>query len=108
MLNDENIKKSIGAIIKAGRLHKGLTQYALAEKVDMDEKQLSRLESGKHYPTLRTLLSIIEVLDMHLADFDDIHELKEPAFYNLVDILRTSTPEELKKYLAIIRIIKEL
>lgn len=108
MLNDETIKKSIGATIKAARISKGLTQYALAEKVDMDEKQLSRLESGKHYPTLKTLLAIIEVLEMRLADFDNIKELKDPAFYSLVDILRTSKPKELKKFLTIIKTIKEI
>ncbi len=108
MHNDEVIKKYIGATIRAGRLNKGLTQYALAEKVDMDEKQLSRLESGKHYPTLRTLLSIIEVLDMRLADFDITHDFKDPTFYILVDILRRSTSKELKKYLTIIKTIKEI
>ena len=108
MINDENTKKSIGATIKAGRLNKGLTQNALAEMVDMDEKQLSRLESGKHYPTLKTLLAIISVLDMHLADFDDIKELKDPNFYALVDILRTSSTKEIEKYLTIIKAIKEI
>lgn len=108
MINDEQIRKNIGATIKAGRINKGLTQFALAERVEMDEKQLSRLEAGKHYPTLKTLLSIIKVLDMHLADFDNIKDLKDPAFYILVDILRTSTPKELKKYLTIIKAIKEI
>lgn len=108
MLNDETIKKNIGAKIKAARLNKGFTQNALAEMVDMDEKQLSRLESGKHFPTLKTLIAITEVLDMRLSDFDDIQEIKEPAFYTLVDILRTSTSKELKQYLTIIKAIKEL
>ena len=45
---------------------------------------------------------------MHLADFDNIKDLKDPAFYILVDILRTSTPKELKKYLTIIKAIKEI
>ena len=107
MDKDEIIRKSIGAKIKAGRINKGLTQFALAEKVNMDEKQLSRLESGKHYPTLKTLLAILEVLEMKLGDFDDIMDLKEPAFYSLVDILRTSSVKDLKKYLSIIKIMKE-
>ncbi|MBO6087538.1 helix-turn-helix transcriptional regulator [bacterium] len=107
MDKDEIIRKNIGAKIKAGRINKGLTQSALAEKVNMDEKQLSRLEAGKHYPTLKTLLAITEVLEMKLGDFDDIKDLKEPTFYTLVDILRTSNMKDLKKYLSIIKIIKE-
>lgn len=108
MTNDEEIRKSIGATIRAGRLNKGFTQSVLAEKVDMDEKQLSRLEAGKHYPTLKTLMAIIQVLDMRLADFDNLKDIKDPAFYILVDILRKSTSKELKKYLTIIRTIKDI
>jgi len=104
---DDIIKKSIGAKIKARRLNKGLTQYALAEKVNMDEKQLSRLEAGKHYPTLKTLLSLVKVLDMNLSDFDDTDDFKSPEYYNLVDILKTSCNKDIKKYLSIIKIIKD-
>lgn len=106
MQSEDIIKKNIGIIIKTARKGQGLTQYALAEKVDMDEKQLSRLESGKHFPKLKTLLSIISVLGLKLADFDDCYDLKDPSFYKLVDILKKSTPKELKKYLAIIELIK--
>lgn len=104
--NDESIKKSIGAKIKAARLNRGLTQSALAEKVDMDEKQLSRLESGKHYPTLKTLLAIANILEMRLADFDDIEELKTKEYYTLVEILKASSAEELKKFLKVIKAIR--
>ncbi len=107
MQSDNIIKKNIGFKIKAARKKQGLTQYALAEKVDMDEKQLSRLEAGKHYPALKTLLALINVLDMKLADFDNCNELKEPEFYELVEILRNATPSDLKKYLAIIKLIKD-
>lgn len=104
--NDESIKKSIGAKIKAARVNRGLTQSALAEKVDMDEKQLSRLESGKHYPTLKTLLAIANILEMRLADFDDIEELKTKEYYTLVEILKASSAEELKKFLKVIKAIR--
>lgn len=104
--NDESIKKSIGAKIKAARVNRGLTQSALAEKVDMDEKQLSRLESGKHYPTLKTLLAIANILEMRLADFDDIEEIKTKEYYTLVEILKASSAEELKKFLKVIKAIR--
>lgn len=107
MLNEEQIRKSIGATIKAARVNKGFTQAILAEKVEMDEKQLSRLESGKHFPTLRTLLSIINVLNMHLADFDQLEQLQPPEFYSIVEILKTVNHKDLKKYLKIIKIVRD-
>ena len=108
MIDDEIIKKIIGAKIKASRINSGLTQYALAEQVDMDEKQLSRLEAGKHYPTLKTLLSITKVLGMNLGDFDDNTEFKSSVYYTLMDILRKSDEKDLKKYLTIIKTIKDI
>lgn len=107
MNSDEIIRKNIGLKIKAARVNKGYTQYMLAEKVEMDEKQLSRLEAGKHFPTLKTLIAISKELDMNLGDFDNNRDLKDVAYYTLVDILRTATPKELKKYLTIIKTIKE-
>ena len=44
---------------------------------------------------------------MKLGDFDDIQDFKDPIFYSLVEILRNSTPKELKKYFKIIKTIKE-
>ena len=107
MNDDEILRKNIGSKIKAARVNKGFTQYVLAEKIDMDEKQLSRLEAGKHFPTLKTLISISKELGLNLGDFDDINAIKDISYYKLVDILRVSTPKELKKYLTIIKTIRE-
>lgn len=107
-MDDEVIKKFIGAKIKAARINKNMTQYALAEEVGMDEKQLSRLESGKHYPTLKTLLAIAKVLEIKLADFDIIYDNKDFSFYLLLDILNKSSAKEIEKYLKIIKTIKDM
>lgn len=108
IMDDEVIKKFIGAKIKAARINKNMTQYALAEEVGMDEKQLSRLESGKHYPTLKTLLAIAKVLEIKLADFDIIYDNKDFSFYLLLDILNKSSAKEIEKYLKIIKTIKDM
>lgn len=108
MLNDEIIKKTIGAKLKAKRKSKGFTQNYVAESINMDEKQLSRLEAGKHYPTLKTLLSLINILDMNLADFDNTTQTYDKNYYSLIDLLKASTAQELKQYLIIINAIKDL
>ena len=108
MLNDEIIKKNIGAKLKSRRKSKGFTQNYVAEAINMDEKQLSRLEAGKHYPTLKTLLSLINILDMRLTDFDEIERSYDKDYYTIIDILKNSSPKELKQYLIVIKAIKEL
>jgi len=46
----------------------------VAEKINMDEKYLSRLERGKHNPSSITLLKLIVLLDI---PNDFINELKK-------------------------------
>lgn len=48
------------------RKKKGLTQKKLAEKTGYSQADISRLESGKRKPSLRTLSKIAESLDMEL------------------------------------------
>jgi ribosome-binding protein aMBF1 (putative translation factor) len=48
------------------RLRKKLSQARLAEKIDMRQSVISRIENGKGNPNLRTLLVIAKALDVSL------------------------------------------
>lgn len=62
-------KKLIGARIKELRKQAGLTQEQLGELVDLDARHLSRLEVGKHFPSLDSLERIAVALNVPLAEF---------------------------------------
>lgn len=62
-------KKHIAQIIQDSRRKIGLTQAQLAEKIDISEKHLSKIETGKNYPALDTFLKILSVLNLTLGDF---------------------------------------
>lgn len=62
-------KKYIAQIIQDSRRKIGLTQAQLAEKIDISEKHLSKIETGKNYPALDTFLKILSVLNLTLGDF---------------------------------------
>jgi transcriptional regulator with XRE-family HTH domain len=62
-------KKLIGARIKELRKQAGLTQEELAEQVELDSRHLSRLEVGKHFPSLDSLERIAEALNVPMAEF---------------------------------------
>ena len=57
-------KKLIGKRIKEIRKAKNLTQEKLAELIDIETGSLSAIESGRHYPSLPTLIKISEVLNI--------------------------------------------
>jgi len=59
------ILASIAREIVADRKAAGLTQQELAQRASIRQETLSRIESGKHTPTLRTLKKIDHALGKH-------------------------------------------
>lgn len=56
--------------IREARSEAGLTQDELAEKSGLPQSHISRLESGKHSPTAKTLEKIAEALGISMSRFD--------------------------------------
>jgi len=61
-------KELLGARIREVRKARQLSQDALAEKVGVDPKQISRIEGGKSYPSLDTLDSIARELQVEVKE----------------------------------------
>lgn len=101
-------KKIIGSKIKQQRKRLGLTQFDLAEKVGLHEKQISRIESGLNYPTFENFVNIINALKLNMSDFSpenvsENNELKDELFF----IIKNSSVYQLKMYLDVINAIKK-
>ena len=67
-------KKLIGKRIKEIRKVKNFTQEKLAELIEIETGSLSAIESGRHYPSLPTLIKIAEVLNVEVKS---IFEFKQ-------------------------------
>ena len=61
-------RKAVGERIRAIRVERGLSQRALANQVDIEQKQYWRLEAGENV-TLNTLLGVLIQFEMSLEDF---------------------------------------
>ncbi len=100
-------KKEIGNTLKMYRKLAGLTQEKLAELVNIHEKQISRIESGVHFPTFDNFVKIMDALKIDFSDFSKNNlEKSSPIKRKLFYILNNSDEEELKMYLKIIEEIK--
>lgn len=62
-INGKNLAKSVGALIATRRKSLGLTQGELAERVDIEQESMSRIETGSITPSLSRLLSLADALD---------------------------------------------
>lgn len=61
-------QKKLGKQIAAHRKKAGLTQAALALRIDKDRQWLNYIEKGKGNPTVKTLFLIAAELDIAMKD----------------------------------------
>ena len=61
-MNNRNLLKIFGVNVKIERLKLGYTQEQLAEILNMHEKHISKIETGKQNVTLKTLSQIANAL----------------------------------------------
>lgn len=66
-MDEKEIIKKVAFNIKIERMRKGLTQFQLAEMIDVHEKYIGRVESGKQNITIKTLIKLADALDTSLA-----------------------------------------
>ena len=60
------IRKQFGDLVKNERLHHGLSQNAVAERAQVSLRTVSDIENYKANPTLETLCSLVQYLNISL------------------------------------------
>lgn len=64
-----DIKKLVGKRIQNYRKLRNYTQEQLAELIDIDTISLSKIETGRNYPTAENLSKIAEILGVDAYEF---------------------------------------
>ena len=67
-MNDEKLKKQLGANIASYRKSMGLTQAGLAEKLNYSDKAVSKWERAESVPDVLTLTQLAELFDVTVND----------------------------------------
>lgn len=62
-VDKKKLSKSVGALIAVRRKTLGLTQGELAERVNIEQESMSRIETGTITPSLGRLISLADALD---------------------------------------------
>jgi transcriptional regulator with XRE-family HTH domain len=65
------VARAVALKVLTYRTDHGLSQRALAKKLNMTQPQLARLEAGEHNPTIDTLARLAQTLDIEFAI--DVH-----------------------------------
>jgi transcriptional regulator with XRE-family HTH domain len=67
-MSDEDFARAVGQNVKAARETAGLTQKQLGERAGIAPPHVSRLETGEHLPSLKTVKRVADSLGVEVAD----------------------------------------
>ncbi len=73
-MDEQEILKKIAFNIKIERMRKNLTQFKFAEMINVHEKYIGQVESGRQNITLKTLIKISKALDVDLKKLVNISD----------------------------------
>ncbi len=104
----ETDKALLGKKFRHYRKIKKMTQFELAEKVGLNEKQISRIESGLNYPTYVTFVKLIEILEIDINYFLKDNDTEKYFSNNeIFSILKKSNESEIKIFTDTIKSLKK-
>jgi len=87
--------QSMGKLVRAYRKAANLTQFELADIIEIDDKQLGKIERGIHYPSVPTFLKMIKVLNINLEEFYVCPERKTAINENkILKLAKDLTPKQ--------------
>jgi transcriptional regulator with XRE-family HTH domain len=66
---DQKLNRAIGDVLRVHRTAKKLTQQDLGIASGTDSVYISRIESGRHSPTVATLFKLADSLGIQPSDF---------------------------------------
>ena len=94
-----DLKKTFGKRIKELRNKKKMTQFELAEAIQIDEKHLSHIETGRSFPKANLIEKMAEILEEDLNSLFDfpVEKSREEILNIIIQKLYKMDEKELQK-----------
>ena len=105
-----NLSSKLGLRIKELRLAKNIKQCDMADMLNMERSNLTRIESGKQRPTDENLEKIARILGVELPDLFDVTHIKtkQELINSITMLLPEYTESELQFCYKLLNNIKQL
>ena len=107
----KNSKLNIGKQIKKYRVLRGMTQNDLAEKIGLTEKQISKIETGVHYPKFENFVKIMDILNIEMKDFDsgiNVQNKNNILRNSILKIIYRADETELTHYAVLLKQLEKI
>lgn len=96
-MNGETIKAQLGANIATFRKRSGLTQAALAERINFSDKAVSKWERGESIPDVLTLVELARVFDITVDDLLKDHNALPENIGKVEQVMGKAVEKTLKR-----------
>ncbi len=103
------IKKIIGERVKHLRNSQGLTQEALAELANLDQRIISTMENG-HKLSMKSLEAVINALGIDIPEFFELNivdKTDEEIISEITNTLPALSSKDLRIYYKILKSLQE-
>lgn len=82
-------KETIGRKISTIRKERGLTQKALAEKLHVSDKSVSKWETGIHFPDIAIMEELAAVLEISVIELLGLENVSSEEMINKISLIST-------------------
>lgn len=98
-----NFNKKLGLRIRELRLARKIKQGELADKLNMERSNFTKIESGKHRPNDENLEKIAKILDVEIKDlFDFEHKNSKEDLITQINQKLKSNPDKIEEIYKIV------
>ena len=97
-MNDEILKKQLGANIAAFRKRSNMTQAALAEKINFSDKAVSKWERGESVPDILTLMELAKLFEITVDDLLRDHNALPANVGKVEQVMGKAVEKTLKQH----------
>ena len=103
-MNEEEFKREFGRNLRALRLERKVTQSEVAEAIGLEPHNLNRIENGKSFPQIKTIIKLINYFNILPTELFSFNSSR--SFINLMRIISTNL-DKLEKFQKILSAVVE-
>lgn len=96
-MNDEKLKNQLGSNIATFRKRSGLTQAALAEKINFSDKAVSKWERGESIPDILTVMELAQLFDVTVDELLKDHNALPDNVGKVEQVMGKAVEKTLKR-----------
>ena len=97
-MEEDCVKTLLGKKIRRLRNNLSLTQFQLGEMANINQRQVALIESGKSFPSLRTLVCFAHIFSCNICDLFSFQNINDPQFIKkeIINIIESCSDDKLK------------